>query len=166
MLPESSRPSWSVTMGRLIACLALVAVIAAVGGAVTAPAIPEWYRGLAKPSWTPPEWVFPVVWPVLYLMIAASLFRLWQKVPPSPERSTALGLFATQLALNAAWSPVFFGLRGPQAGVLLILALLLALAFTLRAVFRLDAAAGWLLVPYSAWVCYASTLNVAIAILN
>lgn len=151
---------------KALACVALVAAVAAVGSMATTPAIPGWYRDLAKPGFTPPEAVFPVAWTVLYLMMAAALFRLWDRAPRGPERARALWLFGAQLALNAVWSPVFFGLRAPVAGLVVILALLVVLVLAVRAAFRADRAAGWLLVPYLAWICYASLLNAAIVRLN
>ncbi|MFG1379396.1 TspO/MBR family protein [Xanthobacter autotrophicus] len=156
----------AVSRLRLLACLALVGVVAAMGGAVTAPAIPGWYQGLHKPAWTPPNAAFPIAWTILYILMALSLWRLWDKVAPSPARRTAIGLFLGQLALNAVWSPIFFGLHAPVAGLAIILALIVVLVLALRAAFPLDRAAGWLLVPYLAWVCYASTLNAAIVLLN
>lgn len=151
---------------RLCACAALVTIVAAIGGAVTAPAIPGWYAGLAKPAWTPPDAAFPIAWSLLYALMALALWRLWDRVPPSPAQRRAILLFLVQLALNAAWSPVFFGLRAPFAGLLVILALVAALAAALRAAFAVDRLAGALLVPYLLWVCYATALNGAIVALN
>lgn len=151
---------------RLLACLALVAAVAAVGGAVTGPQIPTWYSGLAKPAWTPPDRLFPIAWTVLYALMAVSLWRLWDRAGPSAERARAVRLFLAQLALNALWSPVFFGLHWLW-GALAVLALLVAvLAATLRAAVRVDPVAGLLLVPYLAWLCYAFSLNAAVAVLN
>ncbi|MFG1477345.1 TspO/MBR family protein [Xanthobacter sp. V4C-4] len=151
---------------RLAACVALVTVVAAIGGAVTAPAIPGWYAGLAKPAWTPPNAVFPAAWTLLYLLMALALWRLWSRPPAVPGRRAALGLFLLQLALNALWSPVFFGLHAPAAGFAVILALAAALALALHAAWRVDTLAGVLLVPYLLWVCYAASLNGAIVVLN
>lgn len=156
----------AVSRLRLLGCLVLMLAVGGIGGAVTSPAIPAWYAGLTKPGWTPPNAAFPIVWTLLYLMMAVSLWRLWDKVPPSAARRTAIGLFLAQLALNAIWSPVFFGLHAIHAGLVIIAALVILLALALRAVFPLDRSAGWLLVPYLAWVCYASTLNAGIAVLN
>ena len=156
----------AVSRLRLLGCVVLMMAVGAVGGAVTSPAIPAWYEGLVKPGWTPPNAAFPIVWTLLYLMMAVSLWRLWDKVPPSTARSVAIGLFLAQLALNAIWSPVFFGLHAPRAGLAIVLALVVTLAFAMRAAFRVDRPAGWLLVPYLAWVCYASSLNAAIVALN
>ncbi|MFG1345128.1 TspO/MBR family protein [Xanthobacter autotrophicus DSM 431] len=165
-LSTASLPPCAVSRLRLLACLALVATVAAVGGAVTAPAIQGWYQGLAKPGWMPPNAAFPVVWTVLYLLMALALWRLWDLVPSSPARRAAIGLFLAQLALNFLWSPVFFGLHAIGAGLGIILALLVVLGLALCAAFRVDRVAGWLLVPYLAWVCHASTLNAAIVLLN
>lgn len=151
---------------RLVACFALVALVSLLGAAVTYPAIPSWYAGLEKPAWTPPNSVFPVVWTALYALMAVALWRLWDRAPESPARIRAIGLFLIQLALNAAWSPVFFGLHAVWAGLVVILALLVALAAALRAALQADEVAPWLLVPYLLWVAYAATLNGAIAALN
>ncbi|MFH1554081.1 MAG: TspO/MBR family protein [Pseudomonadota bacterium] len=151
---------------RFFACLALVALVSLVGGVTTYPQIPTWYATLIKPAWTPPNATFPIAWTLLYAMMAVCLWRLWDKVPASPARHRAIVLFLVQLALNAIWSPVFFGLHWIWLGLLILLALLLALAATLRACLRVDALAGWLLVPYLIWGCYAASLNGAIAVLN
>lgn len=151
---------------RFALCGALMAGVAAIGVAVTAPQIPGWYAALAKPAWTPPNWAFPVAWTVLYALMAVALFRLWSLAPGTAGKRSAIGLFLGQLALNALWSPVFFGLEAPWAGLGVIVALVAVLGRTLVAVFAVDTLAGWLLVPYLLWVCYASTLNAAIAVLN
>ncbi|MFS8036113.1 TspO/MBR family protein [Xanthobacter sp. AM11] len=164
-LPRPLSPC-AVSRLRLLGCLALVALVAVLGSMVTAPAIAGWYQNLAKPAWTPPNAAFPVAWTVLYLLMAVALWRLWDRAPPGPARRRAIALFLAQLLLNAAWSPVFFGLHAIIAGLAVILALVAVLAAAVMAAFRADRIAGALLVPYLAWVCYASTLNAAIAILN
>ncbi|MFG1240193.1 TspO/MBR family protein [Xanthobacter autotrophicus DSM 597] len=166
MSPTRSLSPCAVSRLRLLGCVVLMLAVGAVGGAVTSPAIPAWYEGLVKPGWTPPNAAFPIVWTLLYLMMAVSLWRLWDKVPPSTARSVAIGLFLAQLALNFLWSPVFFGLQAIHAGLVIIIGLVVLLALTVRATFPLDRIAGWLLVPYLLWVCYASTLNAGIAVLN
>lgn len=92
-----------------LACLAVVVAIALLG-AVFPPG--EWYAGLAKPPFNPPNWVFGPAWTALYLMIAIATWRLW-RAPPSLLRRRALGLSAAHLVLNAAWTPLFFGLQAP-----------------------------------------------------
>lgn len=159
----SGSASWPL---RLAVCAVLVAGVAALGSAVTAPEIPTWYRNLAKPFWTPPNWLFPIAWTTLYALMGVALFRLWGRPPGTPGRRRAIALFLAQLALNAAWSPVFFALHAPVPALAIVLALVAVLALASRAALRVDRIAGWLLLPYLAWVCYASTLNAAIAVMN
>lgn len=164
MMPPVS-PSLLRSILRLLACLALTGAVAALGARVTAPAIPEWYAGLVKPAWTPPNAAFPVAWTVLYALMALALWRLWQASERAGRRAAIL-LFLLQLALNALWSPVFFGLRAPLAGLGVMVALIAAVVATLKASFRVDRVAGALLLPYLIWLCYACALNGAIVALN
>lgn len=151
---------------RLAACLVLCLGIAAVQGLITRPEIAGWYAGLAKPSWTPPSSLFPIVWTALYIMMAVALWRLWEKAAPSPARHRAIALFLVQLALNAAWSPLFFGAHATRLALINIMLLLVAIALTMLASARVDRAAAWLLAPYLAWVGYAATLNGGIVWMN
>ena len=148
---------------RAVACAILMVAVAAIGGAVTSAQIPTWYATLPKPSFTPPNAVFPVAWTTLYFMMGISLWRLWDRAPEGPDRRRALTLFLVQLALNFAWSPVFFALHAVWTAFAIILALIVAVAATLRFALRADALAGWLLVPYLLWLCFACLLNGSIA---
>ena len=143
---------------------AVVAAVALVGSAVTLPKIPTWYAGLAKPSFTPPNVVFGPVWTTLYVMMAVAVWRIAGDA--SKEKTRAIVLFAIQLGCNALWSPVFFGLEAPKLGLATICALLVSLAITIAAFWRIDRLAALLLAPYFAWVCYATALNAAIVALN
>ncbi|SCW89817.1 TspO/MBR family protein [Ancylobacter rudongensis] len=151
---------------RLVLAVGLCLGVGALGSLVTTPQIPTWYAGLVKPSWTPPPAAFPIAWTTLYVLMAVALWRLWQLHAPSPARRLAIGLWLAQLALNAIWSPVFFGLEAPGAALVVVVALWLAIAATIWACLRIDRIAAWLLVPYLAWVSYATTLNAAIVVLN
>lgn len=151
---------------RLVACLVLCYGIAAVGGWSTIPNIPTWYAGLAKPAWTPPNWVFPIAWNTLYGLIALSLWLLWDRTPASPQRSRALALFLAQLTLNALWSPVFFALHYVWLGLAIILGMIVLVVLTIRTAWGIKRPAAWLLVPYLMWISYASTLNAGIGIMN
>jgi tryptophan-rich sensory protein len=144
--------------------LAVVAIVALIGSWATLTKIPTWYASLAKPSFTPPNAVFGPVWTVLYVMMAVAVWRVSRA--DGPMQSRAVVLFVAQLGLNAVWSPVFFGLEAPRLGLAVILALCVSLAATLAVFWRVDRLAGLLLVPYLAWVCYASALNAAIVALN
>lgn len=151
----------------LILALALLLCLGVgyLGSLVTVKEIPTWYATLVKPSWTPPPPVFPVVWTTLYILMAISLWLLATS-NPSPERKVALMAFFVQLALNAMWSPVFFGLHATKAAMAVILALLGAIAVCILASLKVNRLAGWLLVPYILWVAYASTLNAGIVLMN
>ncbi|MCZ8153543.1 MAG: tryptophan-rich sensory protein [Rhodobacteraceae bacterium] len=126
---------------------------AAATGAMFQPG--EWYRGLAKPRWTPPDWLFPVAWTVLYLSMSAAAAR----VAMLPDTGQALALWSVQIALNTLWTPVFFGLRRIGAGLVIIFLLWLAVAATMVAFWQHDAIAGALFVPYLVWVTVAGMLN-------
>ncbi len=145
-----------------LVCLAVVTAIAMLG-ALFPPG--DWYAGLAKPAFNPPNWVFGPAWTTLYLLIAIATWRLW-RAPASPMRQRALGFSATHLALNAAWTPLFFGLQAPGIALAGIVLLWLAILATLLSAWRVSRLAAWLLVPYLAWVSFASVLNAAIWTLN
>jgi len=152
---------------RLLACVALCFAVAVTGAYVTRPEIPTWYATLAKPWWTPPNWLFPVAWNVLYALMALSLWRLWEHARDhAVGADRAIKMFLTQLTLNAAWSPVFFGLHAIRAGLAIIIVLALALFLTIVAAHRVDRPAAWMLFPYLGWILYATSLNAAIAVLN
>jgi tryptophan-rich sensory protein len=143
-----------------------VAAVSALGGMVTAPNIPGWYVGLAKPPGTPPNWLFAPVWTALYVAMAVAILRILALAPGAAGRGRAIVLFFVQLALNCAWSFAFFGARNPLLGLVVISALLVAIAATIAAFRPLDRIAALLLVPYLAWVLYASWLNVGVWWLN
>ena len=154
------------SIGRLALCLLLCLGVGFLEGLVTRPQIAGWYAGLSKPSWTPPPILFPIVWTALYVMMAIALWRLWDRVGSSPARTAAIRLFVLQLAINAAWSPVFFGWHGIRTGLLIIVALLAALAVTIVATGKVDRVAAWLLTPYLIWVAYATTINAGVVAFN
>jgi len=151
---------------RLVLAVGLCLMVGALGSLATTPKIPTWYAGLAKPAWTPPDALFPIVWTTLYVLMAVALWRLWQLHRPSLQRRLAIGLWFVQLALNALWSPVFFGMEAVGAALAVILVLWLAIAATIWAAARIDHVAAGLLTPYLLWVSYATALNAAILALN
>ena len=122
---------------------------------------PDWYRQLKRPDWSPPPAAFGPVWTALYTLmgIAAALVA---GRPDGRGRDRALGAFGVQLALNAAWTPIFFGLRRPGLALAEIVAMWAAVAATILLFARQRLAAGLLLVPYLAWVTFATALNAAI----
>ncbi|MBS7537690.1 TspO/MBR family protein [Ancylobacter lacus] len=151
---------------RLVLCVGLCLAVGAVGSMATTPEIGGWYAGLAKPGWTPPNAAFPIAWTTLYVLMAVALWRLWDRNAPSPARRRAVGLWLLQLALNALWSPVFFALHAPAAGLVVVVLLWAAILATILACARIDRIAAGLLVPYLGWVSYATALNAAIVGLN
>lgn len=168
----STRPDAPVRPGRgadpasrgwpvLVGLLAVNAVVAAGGGLASASGVDGWYAAADKPAWTPPDWVFGPVWTVLYVLMAVAAWLLWRRHGARAAR-TALVLYGVQLALNAAWTPVFFGAQQLGAGLAIILALEVALVATVVAFHRLSPAVAWLLGPYLAWVLYATTLNAGV----
>ena len=124
-----------------------------------------WYMALAKPSFTPPGWVFPVAWSILYVLMGVAL-ALVLAARGARLRPLAIGLFAGQFALNLAWTPLFFGAHKVQAA-LLVIVLILALSIAATWVFaRIRPLAAALLVPYLAWLAFAAVLNWQIGVLN
>lgn len=143
-------------IGLLIALLVCYAV--ALFGARFAPG--QWYLELEKPAWTPPSILFPIVWNLLYLLMAVAVWRVWRS--GSARRWPAIALFALQLTANGAWSWLFFGRHLIGAALYDLGALLILLGATLFAFWRVDRLAAALLVPYFLWVMFAGALNAAI----
>ncbi|SLN31242.1 tryptophan-rich sensory protein TspO [Roseisalinus antarcticus] len=121
-----------------------------------------WYTALRKPSWVPPNWAFPVVWTSLYFLMAFAAAR----VAPMEGSEYAVAFWAVQIALNAVWTPVFFGLRRLKGSLPIMAALWLAVAGTTITHWQLDWIAGLALAPYLVWVTIAAGLNVAMWRLN
>jgi benzodiazapine receptor len=154
----SSARSWPALLGFIL----LVACVSALGGAVTSSSVATWYATLDKPAWTPPGWLFGPAWTLLYALMAVVAWLLWGQRHESPAARVTLRLWFLQLALNCAWSFLFFGLRSPLAGLLDILALLVVIIWIQ---FRLAGgrrALALLWMPYIAWVAFAAALNASI----
>jgi len=163
-MPDTIHPrplrDWLVLAAFILASFAAAAI-----GSLTGTGTTDWYRTIAKPDWNPPGWLFGPVWTVLYITIGVSGWLVWRKAGFRHARLAML-LFAVQLVLNAAWTPVFFGLQRPDIAFGIIVALwfsILALMVVFR---RHDRRASWLLLPYLLWVSFATALNFAIMRLN
>lgn len=122
----------------------------------------KWYDGLAKPSWTPPKWLFPVAWSLLYVCMAAAGAR----VAMLEGNGLAMAFWALQIAVNTLWTPVFFGLQNIRAGMMVIVMLWLSVAACMLEMWQIDWIAGALFVPYLVWVTVATALNGAVWQLN
>ncbi len=124
-----------------------------------------WYSRLKKPSYNPPNYVFPIVWTILYSMIAVSGWRVWSS-QPSWRRRKALRLWAEQLIANAKWTKLFFGQHRPKLALLDIIAMEGIILEYISVAKKVDRAAALLFVPYMGWVAFATLLNADIALLN
>lgn len=145
---------------KLIISLLLPQLAGLVGSLFTFSAIPTWYATLNKPSFSPPNWIFGPVWTILYILMGISLYLVWSK----GKRGVAL--FKFHLVINSSWSIVFFGLRSPFLGLIVIVVLWITILALIRIFWKINKLASVLLWPYLAWVSFATVLNFAILILN
>ena len=144
--------------------LFLVFFLACAGAGATGAAFPPgaWYARLDKPAWVPPDWLFPVAWTTIYLLLSFAGAR----VAGLPGSGAALAFWALQAAFSTLWTPVFFGLRRMKAAIAVIAVLWLAVLGCTVLHWRLDAWAGLAFAPYLAWVTVAAALNVEMVRLN
>lgn len=149
-------------MASFIVFVLIVTAVAAFGGSFAPGA---WYAGLAKPALTPPDWIFPVVWPLLYLAIATAGWLLW-RARREGGAVTALWLWSVQLLMNGGWSWLFFGLHATGVALAEIVLLWLLILATALAAGRVRPLAAWLLAPYLVWVAFAVWLNFGVWRLN
>jgi len=158
----SPRPS---TLHSILGYFAWLALCfgAAIGAVFVSPG--GWYAALAKPSWNPPSWVFGPAWTVLYIVMATAAWLVWREGGWKAQ-GRALGLFVAQWLLNALWSPLFFGLHQIGIAFAEIVVLWICIALTVKAFWAVKPAAGWLMLPYLAWVSFASVLNFTIWRMN
>ena len=150
---------------KFVASLAVCFGAGAVGGLFTASSVNSWYPQLIRPEFAPPNWVFAPVWNILYLLMAVSLYFVWSS-DGQKTKKRALMAFAFQLVLNMTWSAVFFGLRSPAGGFLVILILIAAILCNISLFGRISRKSAMLLLPYLCWVGFASYLNYGYWILN
>lgn len=156
-----------MVMKKLLSSLVLCLGAGGIGAYYTIPSINDWYELLQKPIFTPPNWVFGPVWIVLYILMGIALYIVWQKQGQRGQNKAAsYTWFGIQLVLNIVWSVVFFGLHSIYGGLIIIVALWLSIAMTIRAFSKQATVAAWLLVPYLVWVSYACVLNYSFWRLN
>jgi tryptophan-rich sensory protein len=163
----ATRPTRSraESLAVLAGCLAASYGAAAIGNALAGGQWDGWYEALRKPAFNPPGWVFGPVWTVLYACMGVAAWLVWRR-RGLRRGAPALLLFAGQLLLNAAWTPLFFGLRSPGLALVDIAGLWVMIVLTTWAFFRASRLAGWLMVPYLGWVSFAAVLNAALWRLN
>jgi tryptophan-rich sensory protein len=150
------RPAIGPSLLVLFGFLVLTLATGYVAGQITAVGIPGWYASLAKPSFNPPNWIFAPVWTALYAVMAFAAWRVWRI---KGWRAKGLALWLVQLALNFAWSCLFFGAHDPGAALADLAVLGVAIFATLVSFGRVDRPAGWLMIPYLGWVSFAGVLN-------
>ncbi|MBN8806799.1 MAG: tryptophan-rich sensory protein [Sphingomonas sp.] len=124
-----------------------------------------WYQSLTKPAVNPPDWVFPVAWSLLYVLLGLALAMILN-ARGARHRGLAIGLFVVQMALNLAWTPIFFGAHKVLAALILLIAIFVVALIATIVFGRIRSAAAWLMVPYLAWLCFAGGLNWQILQLN
>ncbi len=149
----------------LLIWVALCFAGAGVSGSWTANEIDGWYRTLHRPSIAPPDWVFGPVWTLLYALMAVAAWQVWQSAPSAP-RTWGLTLFLGQLALNFAWTWIFFRQHAIGAALAEIVVLWAMIAVTTLMFARVSPAPAWMMAPYWAWVTFATVLNGAFWRLN
>ena len=156
-----------VNIAKLIVSLAVPLLVGFLGSLfTTADSLNNWFANLNKPLFNPPNWIFGPVWTTLYVLMGIAAFLVWLKGLDNKLVRLALVLFVIQIALNALWSPLFFGLRSPLLGLIDIIFLLSAIVLTIIYFFKISLSAGLLLIPYLAWVSFAALLNTTIYLLN
>ena len=153
-------------ISKFIISILLCQVAGIVGSFFTTQSIDNWYVGIKKPFFNPPDSVFAPVWITLYVLMGVSLFIVWSKGLETRRSKSALSLFMAQLLLNSLWSFAFFGCSSPLVGLIVIILLWAAILLTIVSFYKISRIAALLLVPYIAWVSFAVVLNGAIFMLN
>ena len=163
--PTSDRPKESRDLLGLFAFIILCLAVSGIGGAITATSVDTWYQALEKSPFNPPDWAFAPVWTALYILMGIAAWRVW-RLRSFEATGKALAVFAVQLGLNLFWSFLFFGLQRIDLALVEIVILLCAIITNTIMFWRIDRLAGLLLVPYAAWVTYATVLNASLWLLN
>lgn len=151
---------------RLIISIIICQLAGVIGSFFTASSVSTWYQALNKASFNPPGWLFGPVWIFLYLLMGISLYLVWNKGIKSRQAKAAVTVFGIQLALNALWSIIFFGLKSPLFAFIEMIILWIAIMSTIVYFYKISKTAAYLLVPYILWVSFALVLNFFIYYLN
>ena len=145
---------------KLLISIIICQLAGGIGSIFTSSSVKTWYLTISKPSFNPPNWVFAPAWTTLFLLMGISLFLVWRK------GKRGLPIFFIQLFFNILWSVMFFGLKSPLLGLIVIIILWILILLTIIKFFKISKPAGWLLIPYILWVSFATILNFSIFILN
>ncbi|QFT78632.1 TspO/MBR family protein [Erythrobacter sp. THAF29] len=139
-------------------------IVATLGATVTD--LGPWYQSLAKPDWTPPDGLFPIIWTLVFALITVSGVTAWRAAPDRPAAQWVISLFALNAFLNITWSLLFFRLQRPDLAMAELVVLWLSIALLIFYCKRFSKLAAWLLVPYLIWVTVAGALNWSVVQLN
>ncbi|NQU84089.1 MAG: tryptophan-rich sensory protein [Parcubacteria group bacterium] len=150
----------------LIISLIVPQLVGLSGVLFTNPAITTWYASLVRPSFSPPNWIFGPAWTILYLLMGVSVYLVWKKAKKSKAAKRATWLFWIHLVFNAAWTPIFFGLRNPGWALVNIIILWFLIVFLIVKFWKIHKWAAILLIPYLLWVSFATVLNYSLWMLN
>ena len=153
-------------LSKLIVSITSCELVGFLGTPFTISAIPAWYVTLNKPFFAPPNWIFGPVWTLLYFLMGVAFYLIWKQGAQKKNVKAASLFFLAQLALNFLWTPIFFGLRAPLPGLMVILAMWVMILLTMKKFYPLSRLAFYLLVPYLLWVSFATLLNASIVLLN
>jgi benzodiazapine receptor len=154
-------------IAKIVIALVICLMVGYSASIVTRPSVESWYPTIIKPGFNPPNWIFMPVWTLLYILMAVAAGLVWDKIKEqNQEVKVALGFFLIQLTLNAIWSYIFFGLKNPMLALIEIVLLWLMIYETYLKFNKINKTAGYLLIPYMAWVAFAGILNASIWWLN
>ena len=151
---------------KLILALIVPQCAGFIGSIFTRESVATWYQGLVKPTFSPPGWIFAPVWISLYFLMGLAFYFVLVSIGDNAKRRTAVVLFCVQLAVNTAWSYLFFGLHSPFWAFIDIIVLWAMITFLIRVFWGIDRLAGAMLVPYWLWVSFAGLLNYGIWMMN
>jgi len=164
---------------KLVIAILVSELAGVIGSLFTVSAIPNWYAGLVKPALNPPSWVFGPAWTILYALMGVAAFLIWREydkltlseveglvIQRKKQIKIALSIFLGQLVLNTLWSIIFFGFQNPGWALVNIVALWLAIIFTIIVFYKISRPAAFLLLPYILWVSFAGYLNFSIWLFN
>jgi benzodiazapine receptor len=153
-------------ISKLFVSIVACELVGLLGTPFTISSIPTWYATLNKPFFSPPNWIFGPVWTLLYFLMGVSFYLIWKQGLQKKKVKEALKIFLVQLGLNFIWSPIFFGLRAPMFGLVVIVAMWISIIMTMKKFYPLSKLASYLLIPYLLWVSFATLLNGFIVLLN
>ena len=151
---------------KIIISVVTCELVGLLGTPFTIANIPTWYASLNKPFFAPPNWIFGPVWTLLYFLMGLAFYFIWKQGWQKKKVKAAGLFFGAQLVANFIWSPVFFGLRAPLPGLVVIMVMWSLIVITMKKCYSVSRLSFYLLIPYLLWVSFATLLNAAIVVLN